>query len=360
MKILSRLKASINITVFLLSCNISASFFENIIKKPLFTASCIAVPASVLAYKIWSDHKKFQSLCQDMGDVFMLGEKSFCDLCPPNGLTREQWYMQKLSEQENYLRNKIISMLQITPEEYSHYEKLAKTDLLRQEDTFESQDLRGLWMFDLKQRREVRSCQPDADNSFSITDKDIELAESILRGYGYTGKIVYSENSGEEAAAIAYHNSIKIFPVLLACYGGGPENMLLGLRHELSHIQHGDILFEKTIQKYVESNFIKQDGGQYFVNQEALEAKGLTPVQLENARKLLQQTWFNFHERRADTEAFLAIKNHDIFKKAIADKDQFSGFPFAYEMITGYQQSAKIPFLKDFCKGIQNDSKQNS
>lgn len=33
-----------------------------------------------------------QQICEekiaDMGDVFMIGDRSFCDICPPAGLTR--------------------------------------------------------------------------------------------------------------------------------------------------------------------------------------------------------------------------------------------------------------------------------
>lgn len=344
---------------FMVGCDLSASFFVNMAKKhPVITAGVVALPTLILAYKKWSDYKEFQNLCQDTGDIFMVGEKSFCDICPPEGLTRKQWYMQKLSEQENYLRKKIISILKITPEEYAHYEQLAKEDILQQEAAFESKDLRGQWLIDIQQQKEVRYSGPATDFTFTIEDKDLDLAITILRDYGYTGKIVCAESSGEGAAAIAYYNTIKIFPVLLGSYGGGTENMLLALRHELSHIKHGDLLFEKTIQKYVELNFIKQDNGQFFVNQNALDVKGLTFDHLEKARKLLQQTWFDFHERRADVEAFLAIKDHAIFKRAIAGKDQYYGFPFRYEMIQGYQQWARVPFLQDFCKGIENDSKR--
>lgn len=344
---------------FLIGSDLSASFFGNMIKKhPIVMAGIVAAPASILAYKKWYDHKEFQKLSQDMGDVFMIGEKSFCNVCPPEGLTREQWYMQKLSEQENYLRNKIISILKITPEEYEQYEKLAKEDILQQEATFESKDLRGRWIFDIQQLREVRYSGQDTYTTFTIADKGLDLATSILRDYGYIGKIVWAENSGEGAAAIAYYNAIKIFPVLLACYGRGTENMLLALRHELSHIKHGDLLFQKTMQKYVELNFFKRDKNQYFLNEEALSAKGLTPDHLETARKLLQETLFDFHERRADIEAFLAIKNHEIFKSAIAGKDQSFGFPFKYAMIEGYQRWAKVPYLQDFCSGVENDSKR--
>lgn len=296
----------------------------------------------------------------DMGDVFMIGERSFCDICPPAGLTREVWYKQKLEEQETYLRYKISAMLHITPEEYAQCEELAKEDIRGQEAFLESVDLRGRWIADYEQRKIIRYPDgPDGDTVFCITDEDIDGVISLLRQYGYTGKIIFSDelDGEEETAAIAHHDAIQIFPLFFLCDSW--ENRLFLLRHELSHIFHGDRLFELTIKQYVKRNFLKLKDEECYPDEEALLSKGLTLDVLEKAQDLLMQTWFGYHECRADMEAFLAIKDHDIFKSSIAGQDQYRGFPFCPEIRSAYQNRSAVPFVQDFCKGIENDYKRS-
>ncbi|HSW77156.1 MAG TPA: hypothetical protein VLG50_08925 [Candidatus Saccharimonadales bacterium] len=314
------------------------------------------------------NRKISEKTCRDMSNIFPLGERNFCTLQPPTGMTREAWYKQKLQEQEAYLRSQIINLLKISPQELTFYMQQAEKELKNEEDQiYASQpDIRGTWVKDLEKRELRRATHDHKDTptqqSFTVTDKDIARVKQLLKDFGFQGKLA-TIDPDDCGGMIAMQSLVQIQPDI---FDENDAEIVRALRHELSHIQHKDIIFERAVKGYVKSlmrknlNLTQNLSPEAAYDHDLLAKKGISLDDIDHAYDLLMKTWWDFHERRADMDALLDIKNNPIFKEAIKDQAQYLGYPFSYHIPSVYEDQSNIPYHVDFLSGIENDYRASS
>jgi hypothetical protein len=312
---------------------------------------------------------------------FDFGNQPFADVKPESGQTRAQWYQKNLKESEQLLRNAIFETLRISPQEFAEAKKQAEKSVAQTEQEVKNraQDIRGTWIKNDTMRKVYK-----ADGSlwqkikhvfsnyqtFDINDQKLNKIKQMLKDFGYTGEIATLgfENIDDANPALAswginnamecmqaYKSLIAVHPTIFLF---DDADQAFQLRHEVSHIQNEDIVFERAIKNYVTSSFVKENLED--VDEQALQQKGLTLDDFDYSDYLLNGRWWNFHEYRADLDAMLAMKECKEFKERIKGRPQHDGYPLDWDYYSPYEPHARIPYMKDFTEGLRNDAQQNN
>lgn len=305
-------------------------------------------------------------------NFFNIGNQRFASEKPPAGQTRAQWYQDSLKNTEKTLRDTIITVLKISPEECQKHKMQAEQDVAQMEHEIKrsASDIRGTWIKNDTTRKVYRANGSlwqwlkhmfQEQYPFEITDQDLERLKKTAKDFGYAGEIVtlnpeyiqedeFSSLDTPMENATAYNSLITIRPNFFIY----PNlDQLFTLRHEISHIENRDIVFEKSIKEYVKS-LMNQDFSDW--NDQALQNKGLTLDDIDKSGDLLNNVWWNFHEYRADLEALLAMKKNKKFREEIKDLSQHDGYPLDWNYSSAYQKTAKVPYLDDFTEGLRKDA----
>jgi hypothetical protein len=309
---------------------------------------------------------------------FNVGNQRFASEKPPIGKTRAQWYKENLKSTEKMLRDTILATLRITPEEFNESKMQAEQSVAQTEQDIKrrAQDIRGTWIKNDSARKIYKANGSlwqkfkhlfQEHSPFEITDQDLDRAKKTAKDFGYTGEIVTlnPEHIKEEAfegldtpmeEAIAYKSLITIRPNFFLY----PDaDQVFKLRHEMSHIQNGDIIFERAIKEYMK-RFMNKNLSDW--NYQALENKGVTLDDTDKAHALLEGVWGPFHEYRADLEAMLAMKGSKEYQKEIEyqqtkkDVPLYDGYPLDWDYASPYEKIAKVPYMQDFTEGLRNDA----
>ena len=336
-----------------LTSSISNVFKNHPIKSLLLSTG--AIVAGYYYFQLKATQRAIERSIEGTGDIFMIGERKFCNIKLPNNMTRQAWYLQKMNAQEEYLKSKILTLLKITPEQYLTYEKLVIDEIQNEENNICSnqKDIIGAWFKDFSKGEICRYNGNKMENVFTITDKDLNEINTILLELGYTGKVATLElapNSRDMLEAFSNLITIKTNPAFFEHFG--PVHKFYSLRHELSHIEHKDIIFERTIKKYILS---LTDASQSY-DPIKLINKNITYNDLDNAYDLFMK-WWTFHERRADLEALLDLKKCKAFCESIKNVQQYQGYPLSEDIESFYEKHSIVAYLKDFFDGIANDYK---
>ena len=300
---------------------------------------------------------------------FNLGNERFAQVEVDSGMTRVEWYKKNLAEEEKRLRDTMIAKLNISDSEWAECQKKAQESVIGTENKIKrlAQNIKGTWIADYNTGAlyKLDHSAPQQklgakQHLFKIGDTKINKVKRLLKAFGYSGEIVtLYPDAGE--SLIAYQNLITIRPDLFL-YDSADQ--AFRLRHELSHIQHQDIVFERAIkncvQKFFRSDF---DPTVHKVAEDAfdttkLKQKDITLNDIDEVHDLLTKTWWNFHEYRADLDSLFAMKNCRVFRKKIKNQPQYNGYPLNYHYRSAYEKEAPVPYIQDFIEGLRNDSKK--
>jgi len=307
---------------------------------------------------------------------FNLGYEQFAQVELNPGTTREAWYKKKLAEQEKHLRDTIIAKLKISPDEWTACLNKARESIAETEKEIKQQiqDIRGNWIADYNTGDMYKAEDPqkkltDKEVLFTINDKKINKVKRILKDFGYSGEVV-TLYPVEGESLTAYHKLISIRPDLFLY---DTADQAFRLRHELSHINNQDILFERAVKNCVAGLFRTDFDPAIHIKAEdsfdmtKLKEKNLTLDDFDQIHDLLLKTWWNFHEYRADMDAVFALKNYKAFKKKIKDLDQIDGYPLDYHYSSAYAYPtrganvhAPVAFIQDFIEGLIKDKKRSN
>lgn len=303
---------------------------------------------------------------------FNIGNQRFASEKPLSGKTRVQWYQENLRNSEKILRDVILATLRITSEEFNESKMQAEQSVAQTEQEIKrrAQDIRGTWIKNDSMRKIYKANGSLRQRfkhlfqqyySFEITDQDLERVRKTAKDFGYAGEIVTlnPEHIKEEAFgsldtpienATAYKSLITIRPNFFLY----PDfDQTFTLRHEMSHIQNRDIVFERAIKEYMK-RFMNKDFSDW--NYQALEDKGMTLDDTDKAHALLEDVWGKFHEYRADFDVMFAMKNSKEYQKAIQGVSQHDGYPLYWDYGSSYEKIAEVPYLQDFTEGLRNDA----
>ena len=301
--------------------------------------------------------------------AFNVGYKRFAQVEPDPGMTRVEWYKKNLAKQEKSLRGTMTAKLKISDDEWAECKKRAQESIFETEKEIkqQAQDIIGNWIADyntgaLYKADDLVSQKELGANKviFNIDDKKINKIKRLLKYFGYSGEIVtlYPDKS---ESLIAYQNLISIRADLFLY---DTADQAFRLRHELSHIQHQDVIFERAVKNCVQRFF--RDDFDPTIHKAAedtfditkLKQKNITLDDIDQIYDLLMKTWWNFHEYRADMEALFAMKNCRAFRKKIKNQPQYKGYPLNYHYRSAYEKMAPVPYIQDFVEGLRNDSKK--
>lgn len=339
-----------------ISFDLAASSIINFIKKhPVITAFGIAaIPASTFVYNQWCDFENF-SKRYDLTKDF-IGERAFCDVCPPEGLTREEWYKQKMAGDEACLKAEILKLLKISPEKFQECCELSKREAV------ETENKKRASQEDICCKYNVAMTDGSTIED-EIKQDDLDMLHEILRYFEFENieiltRIAFdtSDNiSFDDCAAIALSNCIEIYPRFLVAKTHA--SCLMAIRHELSHIAHQDYVWSNAFKYYFKTYLLNDD--QQGLDQTKLKMLGVTKNDVAQASYMFDYLNKVCIERRADLEAVLAVKDHPIFKEAIKNELSYNGYPFRYKFDVGYENYSKVAYIQDFFKGIENDYKRS-
>ncbi len=298
---------------------------------------------------------------------FNIGYERFSQVELDPGMTREEWYKKNLEMQEKNLRDTIIAKLKISNSEWTECLNEARESVLETEKEIKQQarDIKGNWIADYNTGSlyKVDDPQKKLDTNevlFKIDDKKIKEIKKILKDFGYSGEIITLYPDAEESL-IAYENLITIRPDIFL-YDSADQ--AFRLRHELSHIQHQDIIFERAVKNCVKRFFRTDFDPAIHKTAEdtfdimKLKQKNITLDDIDQVHDLLMKTWWDFHEYRADMDSLFAMKNYKPFSKKIKNQAKYAGYPLDYHYRSAYEKTAPVPYIQDFIEGLINDSKQ--
>lgn len=299
---------------------------------------------------------------------FSLGYERFAQIELGPDLSRIEWYKNRIATQEKELRDAILAKLKVSDQEWAECLEKSRESVFTTEKEIgqQIQDIRGSWIADYNtgvlykanglSKKKLRANQV----LFDIDDRKINEIKRLLKNLGYSGKVGTLYPDKEESLE-AYQNLITIRPDLFLY---DPADQAFRLRHELSHIQHQDVIFERAVKGCVQKLFrrdfnpaVHKTAEEGF-DVEKLKQKNITLDDIDQIYDLLMITWWNFHEYRADMDALFAMKDSKVFKKKIKNQPQFNGYPLDYQYRSAYEKEAPVSYMQDFIEGLRNDSKK--
>jgi|GEM_PF-1630346 len=331
-------------------------------------ATIVGASIAIAGHYGYSAYQEYQTqrAVQGTGDIFMINERKFSNITPPNDMTREQWYRQKMNEQEEFFKKEILTLAKITPEEFSMYEKqvIAKTQDQENAIYHNQRDIKGTWVINYMNNTVSRSTNNTAKNTFTITTQDMDNIYQTLSELGYTGKVATLEFDPDQRYAMrSLSNLITIQPDPgLFYYDNNKIHMHHCLRHEISHIQHQDYLFFSILTKRFETLILMYQNSEQPEDDTKLKqwliTKGLTLNEFLACFDLITKYHF-FVECRADLEGLFDLTTCKEFQNNIKHLQVYQGYPLVYDTtsICLYEKESRVAFAQDFLNGIANDFK---
>ena len=255
------------------------------------------------------------------------------------------------------MKAEILRQLDVTPEEFEGYAKLASD---HNQEFFETIKLKQIEegrcvvtpIEPLLLQHVAKEFGPEeaqALSHVSVAHCDVDLSSDTANADALQDHITLYHQSMKNH----YGKNVELYPVR--------EQQIS--YHELSHIRHQDTSFGIAYTLLMRA--IKLGQGTVSMQDRepaavicynGLKKETVTKERLTRAIKLFNQ-WKKLLEYRADLESAFVLKETEEFKK-IHTKDVLydEGYPSQHPYAGGYQNHATVNFLEDFHSGVVRDN----
>lgn len=279
--------------------------------------------------------------------IFPLGECKLRYTPVPDGLTREEWYKQRIMLQEDTLKQQIMEELEVEEQDFEKY-KSASIDLSKK---FEAEELKDRYLEaeEFYKSRGIENVKVYKDSNFFMENGKNVGGSAFLTKILINASVLQSKK---------YPEIIKKFILL----------------HELSHIQHEDLINAMALGFLInhrKNNYNNVTSiGQPFANNSMKEFTLQSPLSLnplQNSDDMqaerIKKAEYLYHlldiytERRADFEGLTALKENIDYT---TDFQRLNCNSYSFFRSVGYSYCSPVNFLKDFIQGQQHDKKMQN